>query len=1448
MHESHERRPETPFANDNDVRVFFPTDNRDEVLNALMGLVQGEFGILIVNGKAGTGKTTVMRVLKERVAAQADVVALTAPLSTTRPLLQTLCRRLGISGSRDRAQSAQRLRKKLVRDARAGRRALLVIDQAERLAPYELAQLDELLSVVLAGQQLLPVAVLSRPTARPIFDHPGLNRLRALVLGEVTLAPFTLAETELFIASEVQAAGLPRELFTPDAVAELHARAQGIPDEINDLAAAALTRIETTHAPQVDAEAIRACGSPETRTTTEPDGTAPLRTTGGLVVPTSSGTNMPSASFYHDRDDLLGRGIIGTTADIEATMPVTTPQPTPIGEMPRALPPRDPEPTAESLVELHRSAARADRLTSLLDSSMLEHAALAERLAATRDRAERATADLARTVEHARGTSVDLERQVDELIEETEQRVEDLRTRLAQAFSELERGEPLRRMREAVTRADDLEARLQRVVTLANDRASRDEEQLRRGERLTVAVESALTAQARIEATLDALARRVDGLSAEPIKQLESTRARWEELRTTIERDHQPMEERIGALQTRIANLPQQIEQIERAVVTEATTRAEATIGERIRDKSRALHELLDRAEVAANRLHDQLASADSAQAKVAGLDGVVREKIHKTEDALRSIEQQANAVHRRVAVDLVADVKRVADEQRESIEQARDELADATNHAIQAARDAVNGSHESAAAAIATAQAELVEVETRAEHLRSSVLADVRREVRSFRETQINTVRHALDQLHKEHESTAAQWRDRVREELAEIEGRAEHVRSVVLADMRREVVSLHETQVGTARRTLDEIRTEHESAAAQWRDRIREELAAGENRFDDLREAILTALADFSDRVEAVRQTTTSDADRVTREMTAVGGMVEQMGFRVDELARRSKTEHAVIDETIATVDTMVARVDDATKRVATSAETIAEAGQSADAALGKAGQLRGEVEALRRDVNSDLVELGRAFERLAPVRETVERGEALAQEVRRLNDEADSASRELSRLLASAGKETASVQEVCALVEQRGRQVDSQSAALQRTLREIHEANVEGRSLVEQTAAASRQIRETVTSGQGAVERLTQDVWSLAATAENRLGELRQTEQRARETLTQLQPLVSSQGSLLGELATHTETAKSQLDALRSQNADTGKLVKRLEAIAAVVRIGGEMRKTLEPLLADSRRLADQLKDLGEAGDERCRELRGLNGSAERILNSHADLATQGESIAASLQASMEGANDTLEAAERLRREFITQAGELSERMSTWTRQAHELEPRIKSALEAPSQVVSQAQSQAAQLEKVCGVVRKVFSALSKGSLEANERTNEFRKISEQATQRVAELTAETQRAAATLHEWVAEAVRVQGRLEKLLQNAPTISATHPVESVNRLGRTVNPAMEPPGGGMHGELRTLGTASRLPVDPTTTARLNPAASRAEQIAAIIEEAKQAAAVVGAGVASAR
>lgn len=233
---------EKPFSLSPDPRYLFLADSHREALaHLLYGIEQGE-GFIAITGEVGTGKTTLCRTLLQRIEPGTEVAFIFNPQLSALELLQAISAELGLeTGDRTRRELTDQLNRFLLTKRQEDHRVLLIIDEAQNLAPDALEQVRLLSNLETNTAKLIQIILIGQPELDAILEQPSLRQLCQRISVRWRLAPLSTNETREYVRHRLRiAAGAPRDLFTELALREIHRRSQGIPRVINLLCDRAL--------------------------------------------------------------------------------------------------------------------------------------------------------------------------------------------------------------------------------------------------------------------------------------------------------------------------------------------------------------------------------------------------------------------------------------------------------------------------------------------------------------------------------------------------------------------------------------------------------------------------------------------------------------------------------------------------------------------------------------------------------------------------------------------------------------------------------------------------------------------------------------------------------------------------------------------------------------------------------------------------------------------------------------------------------------------------------------------------------------------------------------------------------------------------------------------------------------------------------------------------------
>src|SRR4029450_7059503 len=234
MYLAHFGLAEPPFSITPDPRFLYMSGRHREALAHLIYGVGEHGGFVQLTGEVGTGKTSVCRGLLEQLPATVD--ALPPPQLSPVELLATVCDELRIAspaGTTSPKELVDRLHRHLLEAHTTGRRTVLIIDEAQNLAPEVLEEGRLLTTLETAREKLLQVILIGQPELAAILEQPKLRQLAQRVTARYHLEPLSQPETRAFVRHRLAVAGRTRPVFTEPALRVLHRRSGGLPRLIN---------------------------------------------------------------------------------------------------------------------------------------------------------------------------------------------------------------------------------------------------------------------------------------------------------------------------------------------------------------------------------------------------------------------------------------------------------------------------------------------------------------------------------------------------------------------------------------------------------------------------------------------------------------------------------------------------------------------------------------------------------------------------------------------------------------------------------------------------------------------------------------------------------------------------------------------------------------------------------------------------------------------------------------------------------------------------------------------------------------------------------------------------------------------------------------------------------------------------------------------------------------
>ena len=225
-----------PFRLNPDPEFFFNSKTHKRALAYLRyGIEQGE-GFIVITGDVGTGKTTLVSRLLQSLDTTNMVVARMANTQLrAEDLLRLVSAEFGLEYKRqNKAEMLKNLENFFVETKKSGKRLLLIVDEAQNLAPKAIEELRMLSNITYEGEQLLQSFLLGQKEFRSTMRMQGFEQLRQRVIASYHLRPLDLEEMKEYILHRLKIVGWEdKPSFDDEVFDEIYKYTKGIPRKTN---------------------------------------------------------------------------------------------------------------------------------------------------------------------------------------------------------------------------------------------------------------------------------------------------------------------------------------------------------------------------------------------------------------------------------------------------------------------------------------------------------------------------------------------------------------------------------------------------------------------------------------------------------------------------------------------------------------------------------------------------------------------------------------------------------------------------------------------------------------------------------------------------------------------------------------------------------------------------------------------------------------------------------------------------------------------------------------------------------------------------------------------------------------------------------------------------------------------------------------------------------------
>lgn len=260
MYTEHYGIRENPFSITPDPRYLYMSERHQEALAHLLYGVSEGGGFVLLTGEVGTGKTTTCRLLLEQMPDGVDAALILNPRLSEQELVASICDELGVAYDYENPSLKtllDALNQHLLTNHAKGRRSVVIIDEAQNLSREVLEQVRLLTNLETETTKLLQIVLIGQPELLDIVNASDMQQLAQRITARYHLKALTQEDTQNYILHRLSVAGMEKNVFSLEAIAEIHRFSRGVPRLINSLSDRCLLGAYTNNAQLVDSSLVR---------------------------------------------------------------------------------------------------------------------------------------------------------------------------------------------------------------------------------------------------------------------------------------------------------------------------------------------------------------------------------------------------------------------------------------------------------------------------------------------------------------------------------------------------------------------------------------------------------------------------------------------------------------------------------------------------------------------------------------------------------------------------------------------------------------------------------------------------------------------------------------------------------------------------------------------------------------------------------------------------------------------------------------------------------------------------------------------------------------------------------------------------------------------------------------------------------------------------------------